>query len=179
MKTTERDLETQLTKTGSDINTSIGKVGTAPVKYAQLQFSLYGTDTSKFPIITETLSPDENGAFSVDFTATNVTDVSATGGDLWVILCDDCVFTKEPQGFDKSAGTTETMRHKKFGDLNPGVSVEKMTVEFKASRKFASILIGFRYSCATCVKIATLQSIAILPSYGALQMPPIVLPKLN
>jgi hypothetical protein len=172
-------LSTQVTKSDTDVVGAISKVGTAPTKYAQLQFSLWGTDASKFPITTETLSPEENGEFSVDFTATNVTDTSATGGDLWVIICDDCVFTKEPQGFDKPTGSAESMRHKKFGDLNPGVSIEKMTVEFKTTQKFASVFIGFRYSCATCGKIETVQKINILTSYPTLQLPPIVLPKLN
>jgi hypothetical protein len=173
------NLSTLVLKSETDVVGTISKVGTAPTKYAQLQFSLFANDSSKLPITSETLPPDENGDFSIDFTATNVSDISAKGGELWVTICDECIFAKEPQGFDKPSGTIETMRHKNFGDLNPGVSIEKMTVEFKPSRKFSSMDLGFRYSCTTCGKIGAWQAIKIVSQFPVLQLPTIPPLKLN
>lgn len=157
-----------ISKSESDLTASISKVGTARPNYAQLQFSLFATTTDQMPLLTESLDSGENGTLTVDFVVTNTSDSAATSGDLWVQICDECVFVKEPQGFDKPAGTTETIRHKSFPGLNPGVTLEKMTIDFKMMKRFNSVDVSFRYSCATCGKLKTAQTakILVLPPFS-------------
>jgi len=154
-------VSSQVAKSETDITTDIGKVIVPPPKYAELQFTFFDEDQSKFPISSETLTPDANGIFSADFTATNISDTTADEAETWVILCDECAFAGEPSGFDRPVGTVETMRHKKFGNVNPGTSVEKMTIEIKPMRPFSEIRLAFKYSCGTCGRIPPLQSFTI------------------
>jgi hypothetical protein len=151
-----------ISKTESDLNTAITSVGTAPPKYAQLQFSLYTNASSQTPLLVESLSPGDDETLTVDFMVTNISDTPATTGELWVQICDECSFTKEPQGFDKPAGTPDMTRHKSFPSLNPGVTLEKMTIEFKMMKRFDSIDVGLRDSCATCGKLAAMQMLKVL-----------------
>lgn len=106
----------------------------------------------------------ENGTFSLDFIATNVTDVSSSSIDMWVDVCGGCTFAKEPVGFDKPNGTADFERHKLFpGVLNPGTSLEKMTIEVKppVSNVF-SFEIAWKYSCAACGKLPDPQKFTVL-----------------
>jgi hypothetical protein len=159
---TLRSLSSQVSKTESDLSGSISKVGVPQPKYAQLQFSFW--NNSKLPMLIQELRPDNDGSFSADFTVTNISDTAATSAEIWVQVCDQCVFAAEPNGFDKPTGTPENARHKMFAALNPGVSLEKMTVKVKPSQpfiQFSDISLGLRYSCATCGKIGDQQILRI------------------
>lgn len=166
LQSTRADLEARidkvpqlLTKTESDLNSSISKVGTAPVKYAQLQFEIFDP-TASVPRMSQTISPDDNGVYTLDFGVTNVSDTAASSGEIWVHICDQCAFSEEPNGFDRPNGLDERSRHKLFQNLNPGVSLERMTIKFKiAGGPFAFTDVFFNYSCASCGKIAPPQSI--------------------
>lgn len=155
----------QLKQTETDVNGNISKVGTAPVKYAQLQFMIFDVE-SPTPRTSQTIGPDDNGIYTLDFTAKNISDTAAVSPEIWVHLCDHCVFAEEPSGFDRPQGLEEHSRHKQFQILNPGVSMEKMTLKFKiVGGPFRYADIGFDYSCASCGKMTDVQTIRnfILP----------------
>jgi hypothetical protein len=154
LKNAESDLTSQLAKTGSDIDANIGKVGTAPVKYAQLQFKLFDL-SSETPKTEQSVSPDANGVYTVDFTATNISDTATGFLDIWVYICKECSFAEEPVGFDKPQGVPDFERHMNVVELNPGVTLAKMTIKIKISGgPFSATDVGFNYSCASCGNIS-------------------------
>jgi hypothetical protein len=161
----KKDLEGQISdtisKSTSDITNSLGKVGTPTPKYAQLQFSLWPGNPAQLPLTSSLVRPNADGSFSVDFTVTNVSDTEATTVELWVYLCDNCEFSGEPKGFDRPTGLPEKARHKIFSSLNPGVSLEKMTVDVKVDPGFQYFTLGFVYSCATCGKLTPMQKLSL------------------
>jgi hypothetical protein len=155
------DLPNLLSKTKSDLNSSISKVGTAPQKFAVLKFQTWPPGSAGTP---QTISPDSEGIYTLDVAVTNTSDTATGNGDLWVILCDHCSFAVMPAGFDKPNGTDDSVRHMVFGQLNPGVSLQKVTIKFKISGgPFSYADLGFRYSCADCGKMT--ENIQTIRSY--------------
>jgi hypothetical protein len=161
-----------ITKTESDLNNSISRVGTTPVRYAQLQFEVFDA-TYPTPRVLQTISPDSEGIYTVNFTATNISDTAATTADLWVHICQECTYAEEPKGFDRPQGLEEHSRHRMFQILNPGVTMEEMTIKLKITGgPFAYTDVFFTYSCASCGKISPPQSIRnyLLPQTPSLKM---------
>jgi hypothetical protein len=161
------DVGKEVSKSDSDIIGTIGKIIIPPPKYAEIKFSLFPTKDIAVPILEETSPADSTGTISVDFMATNVSDTTATLFELWVEICEECTYTKEPDKFENVAGTIPTVRHRIFGNLNPGVSTEKMTVQIKppASALNSPFNVGFMYSCQSCGKRGQEQVATIRPQY--------------
>jgi hypothetical protein len=164
-------LSGQVSKSETDLNGSISKVGVPVPKYAQLQFSFWSEDASKMPLVANTVTPDLEGVLSVDFTVTNISDTAATQVDLWVVLCDQCLFAKEPEGFDRPKGTNERIRHKLLVLLNPGVSLEKTTLDVKTTGFYSLVLLAFKYSCTTCGNSPPAQTLKVFTNQALLPHP--------
>jgi hypothetical protein len=155
-------LSGQITKSESELTGSIGKVSVPPIRYAQLQFSFYSSSTQNMPVLVEGVKPGKDGDFTLDFFVTNIADeVTAKSGEIWIVICDECVFAKEPEGFDKPAGSNEATRHKLFGSLNPGVTLAKMTIEVKLNLRSQAFQVAFKYSCETCGKMKDWQKLTV------------------
>lgn len=97
----------------------------------------------------------DDGTITVEYFFTNISSVSADSIDVWVHICDTCSFTKEPEGFDKPAGSNEQTRHRMLASINPGVSFQKSSVTFKpptplVKGKMFQLGISFSYSCKNC-----------------------------
>ena len=108
------------------------------------------TATIENPVLTETVQPDTNGDFPVDFGIMNGSPSTAEAIDFWIAICDQCSFAKEPVGFEKASGADDHIRHKTIESLNPGVSFEKTTILVKSLATGGFFQIAFRYSCKTC-----------------------------
>ena len=157
-------LSSLLAESTTNISASISKVGVPLVKNAQIQFSFYKErlPESSFPLTVIELRPTDEGVYSVEFFAKNISDdASAKSVDMWVFICDACAFNKEPEGFDKPAGIPEISRHKYFNLLNPGVSIAKMIAEVKLTRPSAGFEMGFQYSCETCGPKSAIQKVRV------------------
>jgi len=158
-----KGLSSQVAATETHINGAIHNVVVPSPQYAKLQFSLFPDSTVSLPLTTESLAPDKDGVFTVDFTVTNISETTAArGADLWVFVCTQCKIVEEPQGFDRPNGLPESERHKVFQNLNPGVSLEKMTVKLKLVEPYQAFLISFKYSCETCGKMTAAQDLKVL-----------------
>lgn len=144
-------LSQALAKDTGDINTNLGKVGKPdPPVPAVLTFSLWASTASlDKPVMTQYIQPDSDGNFPIDFSFGDNSQTTAKGIDIWITICDACSFAKEPTGFEHPAGGDDRTRHRHIGDLNPGMSFEKMTIVVKAPRS-STFLIAFRYSCENC-----------------------------
>jgi hypothetical protein len=153
MKTSVKGLSSQLSETGTKITGNILSNKPPKVEPARLTFSLFGLG-SAFPITSTSMRADATDEFSLDLTVKNVSSTSANQGELWISLAPDCVYASEPDGFDRPGGTDESTRHKRFDNLNPGVSLEKMNIKVKLVKKHAGFDMALRYSCATCRELA-------------------------
>jgi hypothetical protein len=161
-------VDSEVSKGDSEITGAIGKVIIPEPRYAEIKFSLLPATDITIPILDQSLPVDATGTISVDFMASNISDTTATSLELWVEICKGCTYVKEPDKLE-NAGGLSTIRHRAFGNLNPGVSIEKMTVQIAAptDAPFAPFNIGFMYSCQTCGKRGPEQVVTIRPQYPA------------
>jgi hypothetical protein len=161
-----------ISKSESDLSSTINNIAVPPVKQAKLQFSFFSPNTSKMPIVSQELYPDENGVFSLEFGVTNISDTVAANGEIWIFVCDQCLFAEDPQGFDKPEGSLAATRHTKFQILNPGVSVDIKVKVKLVGGPYRFFVVGMRYSCALCGKLQDVQSvkITVLPSLSPSKM---------
>jgi hypothetical protein len=154
-------VDNQVSKSETTITTDIGKVVVPPQKFPDLQFGL-ANSTGTGLIASEEVDPDASGSYPVNFMVTNISDTAAQAVDIWIILCDQCTYASEPEGFDKPTGMAPQIRHKLFGDLNPGVSMATMTVHVKTNQPFQNMVMGLKYSCKNCGALKPIQTVTVL-----------------
>jgi hypothetical protein len=124
---------------------------TDPPVPAKLRFTLWEEDPGlTTPILSYPLRPDIDGVFNVDFTVENVSSTTGHSIDVWVDLCTDCSFAKEPEGFDRPKGMRDATRHLTIPLLNGGASFVKSTIAVKLSKPVNDFEVGLRYSCEAC-----------------------------
>jgi hypothetical protein len=122
-----------ISQTTNDLSKKISKVNKPdPPERPKLKFSLWGGDGK--PYVAYAIKPDKEGTFAADVYFTNVAQAAASKIDVWIYICDDCIFVKEPSGFDKPNGMEETERHRLIMHLNPGTSFEKTTLHVKLKK---------------------------------------------
>lgn len=155
---------TLVSKTETNLNASIGKVGKPePPDLASLQFGLWEENSSTAgPILTSSLRPDKDGVFTVAFWLTNNSNTAMHSVDVWIDICDHCMFTQEPAGFERPTGMRDQTRHVRISLLNPGVGTEKGILHIKPARPFTQFEVAMRYSCEVCVKMAPPQKATII-----------------
>jgi hypothetical protein len=156
-------LSHQMSSGISTLNQNLSKVGQPPEpKFAQIQFSLWVEREKDYPRLVDTVQPDSEGKIVVYWTGKNVSDTSAENLEFWIFLCSDCIYAKEPEGFDRPSGTNDLVRHRVFGSLNSGVAMPKMGTALKVNRRYHSFELGFKYSCKSCGKMpANLQTLTL------------------
>lgn len=147
-----------------NIDKAINTVGKpVPPPPAILTFSLWSpAATPTHPVLIQTVKPGKDGSFPVSFTVTNAGTTTAKSIDIWIQVCDVCSFAKGPAGFELPNGTDPHVRHRRIGDLNPGVSFEKMTAFVKAPLLPPRFAVAFRYSCEDCGGKTSANQIAYL-----------------
>ncbi len=172
------EFNSQLGKGLGDINNSIGKFGKIdPPTPARLVFSLWDpTATIEGPSLWKGVYPDSDGNFPIEFTFINASEATADSIDVWIQVCSRCTFVKEPAGFERPAGVDETIRHRTFGSLNPGVNFEKISILVKYPYT-GSFQVAFRYTCKNCGgKVSSNQTATIMPLGFHAVPPPMRIP---
>jgi len=140
-------------KTEDNLSVSIGKVGKPdPPTPPHLLLSLWSPTTPmEQPLLETSLRPNADGVFSIEFSIANVPPTSAAHSvDVWIDICTECTFAKEPEGFDRPTGMPDQTRHMMINLLNPGVTLAKKTIEVKLNKPFLDFLIQLRYACDVC-----------------------------
>ena len=106
---------------------------------------------STFPI-TEITSPVENGAVEVSLSF-EVLDHTAKNLRVWLRLCKDCKYGREPQGFLSLNGHTEpSERMLLVGDFLPGQIFSPITTfsVLVPPPPFDTFVIPLVYGCENC-----------------------------
>jgi hypothetical protein len=167
----KKDLEAKIndtiSKSTSEITSGLSKVGKPePLEPARVEFSLFTVrPRTDPPVLLGSVQQDKDGNFPVEVMFTNISDTSADALDVWIHICDQCLFATELPGFEKPQGIEEHSRHKFIEVLNPGTSWEKLTIVVKTTPKPAgSFVIGFTYSCKTCGKMKETQKVTLYTS---------------
>jgi hypothetical protein len=157
LRGTTSSLSTLISKGALELNDNINKVKPPAPKQARLQFSFFTEDQKAFPILVRDVQQADDKTFSVDFSVRNISDVVVKEGDIWIILCDACKYEKEPDGFTKPKGSSERYRNRHFNILNPGVTLDKMTVTFSITGRFYQFGLALKYACENCVNLSDSQ----------------------
>jgi hypothetical protein len=158
----------------TDLGKRIETLKPPPPQFARLQFSSFVTQLSQFPVLLQSLRPISDKTFVIDFTIRNVSEVAAEHGDIWIIICQDCKYTREPAGFEKQPAADERQRHMTFERINSGVFLEQMSVEVFLDGPFGSFDTSLKYACETCGEFdqaekQTIKTI-VLPAMPTSQM---------
>lgn len=143
-------LVAQYNQGNADLKDSISKVGKPePPTPASLLFSLWSEDVV-YPSLSAALRPDKEGVITVDWALLNMSPTAAHTVDMWIDICLDCTFAKEPSNFDRPAGMRDQTRHLFWQTMNPGATLPKQTIEVKLKVPHDRFDVGFRYSCEVC-----------------------------
>jgi len=153
----KKDLQDTVKKSTSSLSESIGKVGKPePPQLAQLRFTLWTDTTSseQFPLVTKTQLKTHEGSVTMEFTIQNIADVPAEDVELWIKICRDCRFAKEPEGFNHFKGQLEQDRHKgPVPRILSGIAIEKMTAEIIPPPVDNRFEVDLFYGCKNCVVV--------------------------
>jgi hypothetical protein len=151
-------------ESAANITQSLSNIGKPePPEIAHIQFSLWREDATpqEIPLLTGSIHEKIDGSIPVEFVFTNTSTVAANSVEIWIQICGVCSFASEAAGLDRLSGMDEHTRHKVIGDLNPGTTFAKTTVDIKAPAAFNPLQIAFRYSCKTCGKLEEDQKVVI------------------
>jgi hypothetical protein len=158
LKKTESDIATKLDQSTSLLNAGLGKVGKPdPPEPARLRVSLWkeGQSQTAEPVESETIQPNADGSVTAQFLIRNISSTGADESDLWVLICDLCTYTKEPEGFERAPGNAEQERHIHIpGTLNPGAAFKVLSVTFRSNLAASPYGMGFTHSCKNCGKMS-------------------------
>jgi hypothetical protein len=121
----------------------------APKPKAKLECSFWSPG-AQAENLTEIYAPAEGNIVTFSFYIMNRSDVYAKDISLWLRICDDCKFHKEPELSQRVPGSPDSDRLFKNFDLAAGVAFQKITVEMEVPPPFTRAGIGTKYRCADC-----------------------------
>lgn len=102
-------------------------------------------------VVKETWAVRRDHTIKVDLMMLNTSQVNAENVTAWVFVCDDCTFAKEPPGFEKPNGSTESMRDISYLRILPASGMAVFPVEIEVPLTAKDIHLGVRVKCTTCV----------------------------
>lgn len=146
-KVRTQELEQQLEETRAELRAT--QEALAPGPKAKLAFSFFATDLKFSAPQRETSIPAQDDRVTFEFVVINPTDVDALNGELWLYICDDCRFGREPQGLTRLDGMAETIRYRRF-TLHGRTTMRKTSVEIVVPERARYINVGFNYRCRAC-----------------------------
>jgi hypothetical protein len=92
----------------------------------------------------------------VTFTVIDLSEANALNITLTLLICDDCKFAKEPDGFQQLPGDDRnTHRTLKTASLRIAEFASTMTVDIIPPPRALSFTMGIEYRCDTCAVVQT------------------------
>ena len=102
------------------------------------------------PTTKTTLSVDTDGTIHLPFAVLNDTKVTATDGEVRLIICDGCKYAKEPSQFEKMSDSRETERLLAFRRILPFTWLD-LSVDIVVPQGVNFTQLAISYRCQTCV----------------------------
>jgi len=112
-----------------------------------LKFSFWSKEKQN-EFIDNVTVPIENGVFTVDFTAKNISTVQANNGAIWIQVCNGCKFAEEPEG--STIQPDDKIRRVHFDALHAGVNLVPIKLKIIPPLGTNSCEIAFKYACEKC-----------------------------
>jgi hypothetical protein len=176
---TTEDLRKQLKGVQNDLQKT--QKAMAPGPKAKLLFSFtppLDSGSGPGPITETTLPVDSDGVVHISFELLNLTDVTATDGEINLgIICRMCKYAREPAKFRKLPGMFETERDLLFERLLPQSFLHEM-IEVIVPEPVGIVGISLTYRCRSCV-IENAPLKGIVHVARPFVRPNVVLPKPN
>jgi hypothetical protein len=104
---------------------------------------------------------DPGGFVHVIFVIYNGSDMAALDGETTLVICGQCRFAKEPEGFRKLAGQPDTNRIYSFQRILPYTALADMSADVIVPRSIESVAFGTITRCTNCVA-ATVPTVGII-----------------
>ena len=155
-------LASQIQTSSTALTQALVKVNPGVLTHAKLEFSLFVKGEDRFPITDAYFPRQDDGSVDVQFLVRNISEDTSTGkGDLWILICRGCSYSKEPLGFVKREGSDDHIRHTIFQFLNPGISLEPMLLAVKPPSGTDQFQVSFKYSCEMCGGVRDWQTVTV------------------
>lgn len=148
-------LQRRLAAVQLDLEKTQKALGPAP--RAKLTFSFFpykdaqiGSGQPTVPVTEVALPVSPDNTVHVEIVILNMTEVDAMDGQYTTLICDQCKYVKEPEGFTKLEGRSETERYTIFAKIpaHSQYSLAKLDISVPDAAPF--IPIGMMYRCHTC-----------------------------
>jgi hypothetical protein len=144
-------VKTAISTSTSSLRESIGQVKIPQEDKATMESSFYPVSLKEWPIREKSI-PEVDGAVSLSFTF-QVKDHTAKDVRVWLRLCTDCKYAKEPAGFQNLAPNVENGTHERYrviGDFLPNVDYQAMNVDVIPPPGVSTFLVGVILGCDNC-----------------------------
>jgi len=153
-------LQKKLARVQAELQSTEKALAPKPKTYLSFSFNpvSYSPDGKHTLPSTEiTLPVSGDGVIHVPFNIMNTTYIDALEGTVNLVICDDCKFVKDPEGFTRLTHQPETQRSMPFERILAKSTVGE-TVDISVPEGFANVLMGIQFRCTTCVVTAETSS---------------------
>jgi len=151
VKSDVQDVKKAVSSSETDLNKSIGQMKIPKEEKATMESSFYPVSVSDWPIREKSIS-EVDGVISLSFTF-RVEGHTAKAAQVWLRLCTDCKYAKEPAGFQNLAPNAESTTHERYrviGDFLPNVAYQPMDVDIIPPPGVSTFVVGVILGCNNC-----------------------------
>ena len=152
-KAATEELQKQLTTVKAELEKTQKAMEPPPKATLIFTFAPFTIPPLGQPVIplTETTLPlNADGSVHVQFSVMNVTDAAALDGELNLQICDQCKFAREPAGFKKLQGLSDSHRYMAFTHILPYVAFYTLSADVIPPHSIENFQVGVYYRCKTC-----------------------------
>lgn len=152
VKTDVQAVKDAIAQSTSTLSKSLGEVKLPTTEKAGYSASFWPVKLAEWPVREKSL-PLTKGVVTLDFTF-RIENHMAKQTKLWLRLCGDCKYAKEPSGFQnlasQSGGGEPTERMLTVGDFLPNIAWTPITVDVIPPPGVTSFLVGVTLGCENC-----------------------------
>ncbi len=103
------------------------------------------------PVTDTNLPVSSDGSVHVEFSILNLTSVDAVNVTLNLVVCNECKFAREVEGFTKLAGQLDTQRFINLPQIHALECLRTIEVDIIVPVTLSTFQIGLMYRCHSCV----------------------------
>jgi hypothetical protein len=151
VKSDVQDVKKAISTSTSSLNETIGQVKIPKEEKATFESSFYPVNLTNWPIHEKSIA-EVDGVVSLSFTF-RVKGHTAKQARMWLRLCTDCKYAKEPAGFQNLMPNVDNGAHERYrviGDFLPNVVYQPMNVDVIPPPGLSSFVVGVILGCDNC-----------------------------